>query len=211
MDPIDRPSQQPERPSQLPRRTEGKRTHGRSARVMEAVLEAAALELGRVGFGALRIEDVATRSGVNKTTIYRRWPTKLDLIAAVIENEKNPPTDFDTGTLEGDVRASLLELRTRLYAGRQRGVVQVLLGERGHPEVTELVKKARERHAAVRRRLFERAITRGELSPDLDPSQLVELITAPIVSRILNVGLEVDDAFIELLIKVVCAGAKVAR
>ena len=68
--------------SQSPRRTEGKRVHGRSARVQSAVLRATAEELGRVGFAALRIEDVALRSGVNKTTIYRRWPTKQELVRA---------------------------------------------------------------------------------------------------------------------------------
>jgi AcrR family transcriptional regulator len=197
-----------ERPSQLPRRTEGKRTHGRSARVLEAVLDAAALELGRVGFAALRIEDVAAQSGVNKTTIYRRWPTKLDLIAAVIDREKLAPRDFDTGTLESDVRAALLEMRARMYTVRQRGVFRVLLGEQAHPEVAQLVRSARDRHLLIRRRMFERAIERGELPAGADAALLVELMTAPLASRILNFGREVDDVFIEQLTRVLCSGAK---
>ena len=72
-----------ERPSLGPaRRTEGVRVQGRSARVVEIVLKATAEELGRVGFLALRIDDVAERSGVNKTTIYRRWASKEELVAA---------------------------------------------------------------------------------------------------------------------------------
>ena len=54
------------------RRTEGVRVKGRAARVVTDVLVATAEELSRVGYSALRVEDVATRSGVNKTTIYRR-------------------------------------------------------------------------------------------------------------------------------------------
>lgn len=196
-----------QRPTQSPRRTEGKRTQGRSARVLEAVLEAAVVELGRVGFNALRIEDVAVRSGVNKTTIYRRWPTKFDLVTAVLERENDPPTDFDHGSLEADVRAALYELRERMYGVRQRGIIQVLLGERAHPEVAQLVREARARHNAVRQRMFERAIARGELPKHVKPELLTEIMTTPLSSRIVNLGLEVDDAFIELLSKIICRGS----
>jgi AcrR family transcriptional regulator len=175
---------------------------------MEAVLEAAAVELGRVGFVGLRVEDVALLSGVNKTTIYRRWPTKFDLVAAVLEREKNPPTEFDLGSLEADVRASLYELRERMYAARQRGVFQVLLGERAQPEVAQLVRSVRAGHSAVRKRIFERALARGELPSTADPDVLVELMTSPLASRIMNLGLEIDDAFIEQLSAVLCRGAK---
>ncbi|MEY4581815.1 MAG: TetR family transcriptional regulator [Pseudomonadota bacterium] len=196
-----------DRPSQLARRTEGKRVHGRSARVCEAVLEAAAVELGRVGFSALRIEDVAARSGVNKTTVYRRWPTKLELVAAVIERESVPDQDFDHGSMEADVRATLHDLRSRLYTARHRGVIQVLLGERAQPEVAQLVRGLRQRHSAMRQKLFERAMARGEIAIECDCAQLVEFMTSPLVTRIIHMGFEVDDAYIEVLTRFVCAGA----
>lgn len=196
------------RPSQAPRRTEGKRVQGRSARVLESVLEAALEELGRVGYAALRIEDVAARSGVNKTTIYRRWPSKPELIAAVLEQVKEPPTPFDTGSLEGDVRESLFELRERLYDPRHRGLVQVLLSERAHPEVAQLVREVRERNNVVRYPMFERAIARGELAPNADVRALVDFMTAPLVSRIVHQGGHADDAYVELLARVICAGAR---
>jgi AcrR family transcriptional regulator len=194
--------------SQAPRRTEGKRVHGRSARVQSAVLDAAAEELGRVGFAALRIDDVAQRSGVNKTTIYRRWPTKLELVAAVIAHETWPLEDVDHGGLESDIRAVLRELRERLYTVRERGVMQVLMGERAHPEVAQLVRATRERHLGVRMRVFERAQARGEISASCKPRELVELITSPLVSRIMHLGLDADDAYIEMLTTVLSNGIK---
>ena len=197
--------------SPSPRRTEGKRVHGRSARVQSAVLHATAEELGRVGFAALRIEDVALRSGVNKTTIYRRWPTKLELVTAVIANESWPPDDIDTGTLESDIRATLRDVRERLYTVRERGLLQVLLGERAHPEVAQLVRAARGRHLSVRQRIFERAIARGELTASCDPALLVELIMNPLVSRIMHLGQEVDDAYIETLTTVMYNGVRALR
>jgi AcrR family transcriptional regulator len=193
-------------PARYPRRTEGKRVHGRSARVLESVLEAAAEELGRVGFGALRIEDVALRSGVNKTTIYRRWPTKLELIAAVIDREKMPMEEVNTGKLESDIRETLWQFRTRLYTLRHRGIMRVLMGESAHPEVAQMVRETRARHIAMRQRIFERAMERGEI-PQRDPAILVEFLTSPLVSRIMHLGQEVDDDYIELLTQVIKHGA----
>src|SRR4051794_11893312 len=54
------------------RRTVGARIGGRSERVVRDVLRAAIVTLGRSGYGALRVEDVAESAGVNKTTVYRR-------------------------------------------------------------------------------------------------------------------------------------------
>jgi AcrR family transcriptional regulator len=193
-----------------PRRTEGKRTHGRSARVLESVLEAAAEELGRVGFSGLRIEDVALRSGVNKTTIYRRWPSKSELITAVLDRENVPVEDVDTGHLESDIRETLRQIRARLYTVRHQGVMRVLMGERAHPEVAQLVREARTRHTAVRQRIFERAIARGEMEP-ADTATLVEFLTAPLISRIMHMGQEVDDAYIELLTQVLHAGMRALK
>jgi AcrR family transcriptional regulator len=191
-----------------PRRTEGKRVQGRSARVQEAVLEAALAELGRVGYVALRIEDVAARSGVNKTTIYRRWPTKIDLVAAVLLHAKDPPSEFDTGTLEGDVKGSLFEMRDRLGDPQQAAIVRVVMAERMQPEVNELVGRLRERYRDVRRQIFVRAIERGEISPNADTHALVEVMSSPLVVRIVHQGLPVDDAYLEQLTQVVCAGAR---
>lgn len=190
-----------------PRRTLGARVGGRSASVVERVLEAAAEELGRVGFTALRIDDVAARSGVNKTTIYRRWPVKADLLAAVLDNESFPLIVPDTGSLRGDLRQTLRDLRARLYIARERGVVRMLQAESAHPDVAPLVRKMRAAHTAARRELFERAIARGELPATTDTSVLVEFATAPLISRIVHLGLEVDDHFIDTLSEVIANGA----
>jgi AcrR family transcriptional regulator len=176
--------------------------------VLEAVLDAALEELGRVGFAALRIDDVAALSGVNKTTIYRRWPTKVELVAAVLSHAKEPPTPYDTGTLQGDIRASLIEMRDRLNDPRHGAMVRIVMAERMQPEVNEIITQLRERYNAVRRQPFERAIERGELPPNTDTGSLVEFMTAPLVSRIVHQGKDVDDAFIDTLTNVLCEGAR---
>ena len=85
---------------------QGVRTGGRSARVREAILTAAFGELIDNGYAALSMEAVASRAGVNKTTIYRRWPTLDDLLVdALMEWSHDAFPDHNTGSIETDLLA----------------------------------------------------------------------------------------------------------
>src|ERR1700761_7966036 len=94
-------------------RTAGKTLPLRGEPVVRVILDAALEELARTGYGALRVEDVAARAGVNKTTVYRRWPTKEGLappaILSITSDTGGPPS---TGSLRGD----LVEIARRFVA-----------------------------------------------------------------------------------------------
>src|ERR1700735_2678167 len=82
------------------RATRRQRVGGRSERVVEDVLAPAAKELARRGYASFRIEDVASAAGVNKTTVYRRWPTKADLVCAGIrQGVAHKQGETNTGTV----------------------------------------------------------------------------------------------------------------
>src|SRR5687767_15007682 len=82
------------------------RPGGRSARVREAVLSATTAVLAEDGYERLSIETVAVRAGVHKTTVYRRWPTRAQLVVDALQerSERNVPVP-DTGTFAGDLDA----------------------------------------------------------------------------------------------------------
>jgi AcrR family transcriptional regulator len=190
------------------RRTENVRVQGRSARVVEAILTAVAEELGRVGYANLRIEDVATRSGVNKTTIYRRWPQKSELVIAAIERLAPKPEVYDTGSLRGDLTAMLTDLRGRISetpAGR--GIARMMQAERAHPEVASVMRRMRTSHVAARRAPFERAIARGEIPADSNVDLIAELTVAPLISRLVHYVEDVDDRFLRGLVEMIVKGA----
>ena len=75
-----------------PARAPQSRVGGRSARVVADVLRTTLEIIGEHGFAGLRVEDVAARAGVNKTTIYRRWPTRGDLVIAALTELSTPPS-----------------------------------------------------------------------------------------------------------------------
>ena len=88
----------------------------RSEQADQAILDATLRMLGTHGVGGTTIEGVAADAGVGKTTIYRRWPTKTDLILAAISNIVPPGEPPDTGSMAGDM-AALAETQRRRLAG----------------------------------------------------------------------------------------------
>ncbi|MFD0884744.1 TetR/AcrR family transcriptional regulator, partial [Streptosporangium algeriense] len=81
------------------------RPGGRSARVRDAVRQATLAELAEHGYGGLTVENVAIRSGVHKTTVYRRWGNVEGLIADALELAREEPWPMpDTGSFQEDLR-----------------------------------------------------------------------------------------------------------
>lgn len=184
------------------------RTGGRSDRVVRAVLRAALDELSRSGFSALRIEEVAARAGVNKTTVYRRWPSKVELVAAAIQSTAGYRESVpDTGSLRGD----LLELVKRMLATAHapEGIAIVRLMNAGvgsDPEIERLLLSLRKAAAARRLQVITRAQARGELSRDIDGPLLLDAVFAPVILRITRYGEDVDMATATALVDLVLAG-----
>src|SRR5918996_1680041 len=90
------------------RRTQGI-LGGRSEQVVRRVLDAALVELARSGYAGFRMDGVASRARVNKTTIYRRWPTRAALVTALVDRMRTPLREKplpDTGQLEPDLVAA---------------------------------------------------------------------------------------------------------
>lgn len=200
-------STRPDRPSSQTRRTEGIRNEGRAARVVAAVLTSTAEQLSRVGFAALRIEDVATQSGVNKTTIYRRWPTRADLVVATLRSLKSSPLP-DTGSLREDVLAWFREHDAFARSPVGSGIVRMIQTERAHPELEAIARSFRSEQRVNRRTLVTRAIARGELSSHLDAGVVADLIFAPIAACLFIHGERIEESYVEALLDIVLRGGQ---
>ncbi|AUX24384.1 TetR family transcriptional regulator [Sorangium cellulosum] len=199
-------------PAPAPRRrtgARGARPGGRSERVVRAVMHAAAAELARAGYMALRIEDVAALAGVNKTTVYRRWPTKAELVKAtlrsLVDGDGEAP---DTGSL----RLDLLELVRRIVAVASmpvgHGIYRVLLAELHLPEVEAFARACDDERFAPWREVLERAVARGELPPGSDLRLIIEMIRSPLALRLFQLREPVDDSVLQAVVDTVLFGAK---
>ena len=195
-------------PKSNTRRTEGVRVKGRAARVVSDVLIATAEELSRVGYAALRVEDVASRSGVNKTTIYRRWPTKPELVGAALRAVWESPEVPDTGSLRSDLLTSLKKTASFAMSPIGRGLTRVIQIERAHPELEPIAISLREDFRRIREVLVKRGIERQELPESTDVRFLTDMVAAPVFYRLFTEGEAVDNAFIEMVIDVVLSGVR---
>jgi AcrR family transcriptional regulator len=142
--------------------------------VVEKVREATMAELARVGFPGLTIEGVAKAANVNRTTIYRRWPSKDALLLAVLEpGLERFDQDPDTGSLDGDLLALMLMIGETAALSEWQAVHRAV-GSRAD-ELKDLVETVNERALGAFRRVFDRARARGEVGPNDDTGMVAHL------------------------------------
>ena len=157
----------------------------RSLRADQAILDAATHLLVEQGFDAMTIEGVAELAGVGKTTIYRRWSTKEDLVVAAVGALSAEVAVPDTGSVRGDL-VGLLEQMARLLSGTVPGralprmVAEVAEGTSvGRAYAEQVIGPRRAMFAIVLRR----GIERGELSADLDVALAIDVLMGPLIVR----------------------------
>jgi AcrR family transcriptional regulator len=156
------------------RRTTGLQRGPRSHQVVEKVRKATLAELARVGFSGLTIEGVAKAASVNRTTIYRRWPSKAALLLAVVEPLlERFDHDPDTGSLGGDLLALMLMIGD-IVALPEGQAVRRAVGSTSD-ELKELVDAANDRGLGAFYRAFDRARARGEVGPTDDTEVITHL------------------------------------
>lgn len=114
------------------------------------------------------IDDVARKAGVNKTTVYRRWPTKDALVQAAFERFGGVPPVVNMGSLRDDLRIlthfKLELLRTNPGKALMRG----LLAEAFSPELLEISRRLRVQDVALYSGISANARTRGELRKGIE-------------------------------------------
>lgn len=167
---------EPSSPIPTPRPSERAR-QVRGEPLIEKILEATLDELARAGYAALSVEIVAERAGVNKTTIYRRWPTKTDLVGAALEREADIALcGADTGSLRSDMIAMLTEIRDVMSTRRGQALIRMMLAEGLTPEVATLIDAIRKSKESGPKATVARALARGELPKDTDVEMVFSML-----------------------------------
>ncbi|MGH3724250.1 MAG: TetR/AcrR family transcriptional regulator [Mycobacterium sp.] len=174
------------------------RGEARSAAILDTALQV----LIREGYDRFSMDSVAAQAHASKTTIYRRWRNKAELVEAALNahdasfNEEVP----DTGTLRGDLLATLGMLRRKTQAIPPT-LYADLLRAMGHDET---LAEAINRHLADPGLSpfdapLSRAISRGEVSPDVDRKLIHDVAEAMLTHR-LTLDAPIDDVFIDRLV-----------
>jgi AcrR family transcriptional regulator len=188
----------------------GARPGGRSERVRRAVLDSAAETLLSGGLESLSLAGVAQAAGVHHTTVYRRWPTRSQLVLDTIVDLSltripAPPTS-------GSVEADLIAYFTPIVEGMRDPLVQNLIRSLIALPEAEVASERRaywEARHAVAASIVDAAVARGELPASVDVEHLVDVIAGPIWLRTLITGAGVDAALLRQLVREALARAGV--
>ncbi|MFH8366763.1 TetR/AcrR family transcriptional regulator [Streptomyces sp. NPDC018031] len=177
----------------------------RSQEIFEATLDLLAAQ----GYEGLTVEGVAERSGVNKTTLYRWWPSKGALVSAALTGAGRLGLRVpDTGTLRGDLEAIVRQVVDLLTAPPTSAVAVAALGAVTHsPDLARSVRGFFADRLAREREVFERAVARGELPPDADPVLLIDLLAGAVWLRVVLRQQPVEPDFVPRAVDTVLRGA----
>ncbi|WP_182906255.1 TetR/AcrR family transcriptional regulator [Microbispora sp. H13382] len=177
-------------------------------RKKDDILNATLLLLAEKGYEGLTIEGVAERSGVNKTTIYRWWPSKAALLGTALVEAR--ALDFhvpDTGSLRGDLHALLDDLARLVTTPPAADVAVAALGAAANnPELAAAAKGFFADRFARERPIFERARERGEIDDHADPMTIMDLLAGAVWLRVVFRQLPLDDGFTARAVSAVLDG-----
>jgi AcrR family transcriptional regulator len=158
----------------------------RVERSRDLVLTAAVDLLREVGYGPLTIEAVAARSGVAKSTVYRHWSGKLDLVVDAFErlrpDDDTPP---EPGPVRGRVIALLQRLTVAMKDPKWRGscLPALVEGAEHCPEVAAVSSRLAEKRSEPLRKVLDQGVAAGELPAGTDSVVLADALFGPILLR----------------------------
>jgi AcrR family transcriptional regulator len=186
---------------------DGGRQRKRGIELEDAIKSACVAELADLGYGSLTIESVASRAQTGKASIYRRWPTKQDLVMDSITCLVTGPLMRLAGVADDTVttRDALVDVLTR--------VIEILRGPQGDAMRSLFSESLRDqtfsgtfecdffeprKQALIS--LMERGVERGEVRPDAVDDVVVDMIAGTLIHRVLIRRQEPTKADLEHLV-----------
>lgn len=162
----------------------------RSVEADRAIIDAIVDLLVEGGYREVTIEAVASRAGVAKTTIYRRWPSKAGMVVEAIAACKKDCLVEEAACPEDTVACSLVQMLSTLSSSRIARILTSLAVEMAHNE--ELAVAVREGllrpNREVVHALLRRGVASGELRADADLALVGDVLVGPVFLRLLVTG-----------------------
>ena len=180
------------------------------------VLDAAFSLYATRGWAGFSFEEVARRAGAGKSSLYRRWPTKLALLLDSIRLRESPITAVDTGDLRHDLIAFARETFAILSGEDGAVTLRLVVESRFYDDLRDgLAAAPHVEHLRATRAVVRRAIERGELPPGTSVTLVSDMVAGAVLNHALVTPPELRPAmeakseqFFEDLVDVVLSGVK---
>jgi AcrR family transcriptional regulator len=180
----------------------------RSERSRAAVLRAASALMHEVGLRAMTTDEIASRSGTSKATIYKWWPNKYAVaVEAFLSEMFTESADPDTGCAHEDFRLVLRGL-IHFYASPSGRIFAQLVAEAQLDPAVAV--ELRDRLVGSRRQLvgaiWDRGVARGELSSEVNPEVAIDLIFGPAMYRLVARHAPLDETSADQIVDAAMRG-----
>lgn len=161
----------------------------------EAVFAAAVAELSSRDYADISVESIAARAGVHKTTVYRRWGSKPEIISQALAGAAVTGIPVpDTGSVADDLRALARAVQAVLSAPAGAAITRSLvIGGLSSPEIAVLMSRFWAGRVAAISVIVDRATARGELPAGTDPAALMHAVAAPLYYELLVTRVPVTE------------------
>ena len=194
----------------------------RGEQLEDAIRQAALDELIEVGFGSMSMENIAARAQTGKASVYRRWPTKHELVLDVVEQNLCVPLDANPFGMPDDMTT---EEALRFVA---HNIVQMINSPMGDairvlkceaavdPDLGRLIdQRFQKPRSDALLRLLERGVARGEVRPEAACALVAEVVPAMIAYRMVLQRRSIDETDLnriidEVLLPLISAGRQSA-
>jgi AcrR family transcriptional regulator len=197
-----------------PARTSGSFNAALKPEVTGGIIEAVLDELATVGYGRLSMDGVARRARAGKAALYRRWPSKQDMVLDVVTSISVPATETgSSGDLVADVVEIVQGVNDWLTDMRMSRILPDLLAEaKRSPELADALTTrlgiTRREHAHT---VIDAAISRGDVSADVDVEYAVDLMAGPIFWRICGLRQDTTPEFLDQVVDTVLHALRTPR
>ncbi|MFF3463794.1 TetR/AcrR family transcriptional regulator [Streptomyces sp. NPDC001984] len=192
----------------------------RSAAADTAILAATRQALVELGWSKLTLGDVATRAGVAKTTLYRRWAGKNELVVDAVAELFDELELPDCGTLAADIEGVVLQFADLLARPEARNGLMAVVAESTRDDaLRERIRGSiveRQKRLVIEGR--KRAQRRGELPPETGPEDtartvdlIFDMVAGAVVHRTLVSAEPADDAWVRHFTAVLLRGLAAAE
>ncbi|MFJ9716370.1 TetR/AcrR family transcriptional regulator [Streptomyces sp. NPDC101213] len=193
----------------------GRTGRPRSAAADAAILSATRQALVELGWSRLTLGDVAARAGVAKTTLYRRWPGKNELVVDAVAELFGELELPDRGSLAADIEGVVLRFAAILARPEARSGLMAVVAESTRDEA--LRERIRASVVEPQKDLVlegrARAQARGELPPETDPAEaartvdlIFDVVAGAVVHRTLVSAEPADEAWVRELTRLLLHG-----
>ena len=179
----------------------------RSEEAKQKVLDAAQDVLGDLSVDGFTVEEVAKRSGVAKTTIYRHWPNGNTLMIEALDCMVHTFATPNTGSLAGDLEAFMAHVLPVMSDPKlMQAMLGVVAAALTDPEIAEIHASMMAERMGPIGTIIDLAKGRGELPAHLDASIVLDMIEGPFFMRKMIRREPIDETVLRQMVEIIVAG-----